>query len=528
MIPMMYISSYMFQVPSSGYTKMTFVNITTGCVAFLLIQILSTPDLGLVDIGNTLHWIFLIVPHYSLGTGIRDAYSVYFYNNECSSFFDNCKSQCNNCTQEDCFNFLPSVREYCENLDPNYYKWESPGIGRNILFSVIAGFIFLILVFMIEHKLFSNLKYRIQQKYFKRLHVEVQDEDQDVQMEKCVIRDTQQDVLLRQYNIVIKDLTKYYKSNLAVNGLCLGIKNSECFGLLGINGAGKTTTFKMLTGDVKISSGDAWVRGRSIKSQLKEMQKLIGYCPQFDALLDDLTARETLRMFALLRGIPESDCDKVSEKLAADFDYLEHLNKQVKELSGGNKRKLSTSIALIGDPPVIYLDEPTTGMDPETKRYLFNALCRVRDGGKTIILTSHSMEECEALCTRLAVMVNGIFKCLGSTQHLKSRFAEGYTLIIKVKKPKDSAADLHASTEEIKKFVCDNFQKSELREEYEEMLTYYVTDKSIPWSKMFGILEKGKQSDLNIEDYSLCQSSLEQVFLTFTRQQNHVNDEQSP
>lgn len=151
-------------------------------------------------------------------------------------------------------------------------------------------------------------------------------------------------------------------------------------------------------------------------------------------------------------------------------------------------------------------------MDPATKRYLFNALCKERDRGKSIILTSHSMEECEALCTRLAVMVNGNFKCLGSTQHLKTKFAEGYTLTIKVRKPKNSAAGVHASTEPIKNFVKLNFPNSIIREEYEEMLTYYVTDKNIPWSSMFGILERGKNNaELNIEDYSLCQSSLEQV-----------------
>lgn len=110
-----------------------------------------------------------------------------------------------------------------------------------------------------------------------------------------------------------------------------------------------------------MSYGDAWVKGYSIKSQLKDVQKHIGYCPQFDALLDDLTPRETIKMFALLRGIPKSECDQLAVQLATDFDFLKHIDKRVKELSGGNKRKLSTSIALIGDPPLIYLDEPTTG-----------------------------------------------------------------------------------------------------------------------------------------------------------------------
>lgn len=149
-------------------------------------------------------------------------------------------------------------------------------------------------------------------------------------------------------------------------------------------------------------------------------------------------------------------------------------------------------------------------MDPAAKRYLWDALCRVRDSGKCVILTSHSMEECEALCTRLAIMVNGNFKCLGSTQHLKNKFSEGYTLTIKVKKF-DAPDEIHTSdTAGIEQFVIRNFPSAVLREKYQEMLSYFITEKSIPWSRMFGIMEAGKR-ELNIEDYSIGQSSLEQV-----------------
>lgn len=117
----------------------------------------------------------------------------------------------------------------------------------------------------------------------------------------------------------------------------------------------------MMSGDVNISYGDGWVNGNSIKSRLKEVQKCIGYCPQFDALLDDLTANETIKMFCLLRGIKWADSNQIAEYLAKEFDFSRHLRKKVKELSGGNKRKLSTAISLIGNPPVLYLDEPTTG-----------------------------------------------------------------------------------------------------------------------------------------------------------------------
>lgn len=184
--------------------------------------------------------------------------------------------------------------------------------------------------------------------------------DVDVKYEKDRINAMAPEDIL-SYNLVMKDVSRYYKDFLAVNQLCVGIKHSECFGLLGVNGAGKTSTFKMLTGDIKISHGEAWVQGISLKTSMKEVHKHIGYCPQFDALIDDLTGRETLRLFALSRGIPKFKLKDVIEKLSTDLNFAKHLDKQVKAYSGGNKRKLSTAVALLGNPVIIYLDEPTTG-----------------------------------------------------------------------------------------------------------------------------------------------------------------------
>ncbi|KAJ8962463.1 hypothetical protein NQ317_001546, partial [Molorchus minor] len=162
------------------------------------------------------------------------------------------------------------------------------------------------------------------------------------------------------------------------------------------------------------------------------------------------------------------------------------------------------------------------GIMESYKMYAFDQICSncPNDSGKCLVLTSHSMEECEALCTRQAIMVNGNFKCLGSTQHLKDKFAEGYTLVIKVKKVHEDSTDV--DVERIERFIQQHFPGAKLREKHQELINYYITDKSVPWSKMFGVLEEGKRGDLNIEDYSLGQSSLEQVFLTFTRHQTET------
>ncbi|GJQ65474.1 hypothetical protein Trydic_g7579 [Trypoxylus dichotomus] len=333
-------------------------------------------------------------------------------------------------------------------------------------------------------------------------------EDVDVLEEKRLIHSDQIEPTV--YPVRLKDLTKYYNRNLIVNQLCLRLKQGECFGLLGVNGAGKTTTFKMMTGEIRMSYGNGWICGWDLKSNVKNAHRCIGYCPQFDALLDNLTVKETLIMYCLIRGIPPHNCESTVYNLAKDFVFNKHMRKKICHLSGGNKRKVSTAIALIGEPLVIFLDEPSTGMDPNMKRHFWNKLCTMRNLGKCLILTTHSMDECEAVCTRVAIMANGAFQCLGSIQHLKNKFSDGYVLIIKVRKTTDEL-QLQANVTHVDNFVKMNFSGSELREKHDMLLTYVIKSTDISWSKIFGIMEQGKEIVQEIEDYSLSQFDLEQV-----------------
>uniref|UniRef100_A0A5F8GIT1 ABC transporter domain-containing protein n=1 Tax=Monodelphis domestica TaxID=13616 RepID=A0A5F8GIT1_MONDO len=221
---------------------------------------------------------------------------------------------------------------------------------------------------------------------------------------------------------------------LAVDRLFLSVQKGECFGLLGFNGAGKTSTFKMLTGDETITSGDAFFENYSILKDIGKVRQRISYCPQFDALLDYMTSKEMLTLYARLRGIPEPSINEHVIEMLQSLLLEDYSDKITKTYSGGTKRKLSTGIALVGNPSIIFLDEPSTGMDPLSRRLLWNTIIRTRDSGKAIVITSHSMEECEALCTRVAIMVNGKFRCLGSLQHLKKKFSKGYTLLVKLKR----------------------------------------------------------------------------------------------
>ncbi|GMP86820.1 hypothetical protein CsSME_00039457 [Camellia sinensis var. sinensis] len=168
----------------------------------------------------------------------------------------------------------------------------------------------------------------------------------------------------------------------------------------------------------------------------------IGYCPQFDALLEFLTVREHLELYARIKGVPDYKLEDVVMEKIVEFDLLKHANKPSFSLSGGNKRKLSVAIAMIGDPPIVILDEPSTGMDPIAKRFMWEVISRLstRRGKTAVILTTHSMNEAQALCTRIGIMVGGQLRCIGSPQHLKTRF--GNHLELEVKPTEVSSMDL--------------------------------------------------------------------------------------
>ncbi|CAG2182299.1 unnamed protein product, partial [Oppiella nova] len=206
---------------------------------------------------------------------------------------------------------------------------------------------------------------------------------------------------------------------------------------------------RMLTGDETVSDGNAWIGSLALRQHLQAFQQRVGYCPQFDALLNKMTGRETLFLFCRLRGMCEDMIDTYVKELTAMVDLIPHVDKCTDTYSGGNRRKLSLAIALCAAPPVIFLDEPTSGVDPSARRKIWSTLASLqRTYGSAFILTSHSMEECEALCARVAIMVNGRFQCLGSVQHLRHKFGQGFTIMAKLRRDLVDDSSYMASIEE--------------------------------------------------------------------------------
>ncbi|XP_067859732.1 phospholipid-transporting ATPase ABCA3 [Heptranchias perlo] len=509
-IPLMYLSHYLFSVTATAFTRLTITNILTGTATFMTVTIMNIPELGLLDLAKILGGVFLVLPNYCLGQSLNDFYKNYELIKVCAT--------------GPVAEFLCKAFNITYQL--NYYSWQPPGIGRFIVALTIQGLTFMALLLLIEFSvfrmltnLFRHIFWRTKMAPTVNVSPPEHQEDFDVMSERLRIKETP--VSEMDSPLVIKELSKIYhyrESTVAVDRICLAVHKGECFGLLGFNGAGKSTTFKMLTGDEKVSGGDAFIDGYSILKDTRKVQQRIGYCPQFDALLDHMTGRETLFMFARLRGIPEHYITRCVDDVLQSLILEPHARKLVRTYSGGNKRKLSTAVAMIGNPAVIFLDEPSTGMDPVSRRLLWAAVTRTLEHGRSVVITSHSMEECEALCTRLAVMVNGQFKCLGSPQHLKNKFGSGYTLLVKILGDRDKP-DL----EPFKNFVETTFEGSILKDEHQGMVHYHLTSKLLTWAQIFGTLERAKEK-YNIKDYAVSQITLEQVFLSFARFQRIIAD----
>nr|XP_056703951.1 phospholipid-transporting ATPase ABCA1 [Euleptes europaea] len=482
--PLMYPASFVFKIPSTAYVVLTSVNLfigINGSVATFVLELFTNNKLN--NINDILKSVFLIFPHFCLGRGLIDMV----------------KNQA----------MADALERFGENRFVSPLSWDL--VGRNLFAMAVEGVVFFLITVLIQYRFFIKPR----PVYAKLPPVHEEDEDVNRERQRIIGGGGQSDIL------EIKELTKMYrrKQKPAVDRICVGIPPGECFGLLGVNGAGKSSTFKMLTGDTDVTGGDAFLKGNSILSNIQGVHQNMGYCPQFDAITELMTGREHLEFFALLRGVPEKEVCKVGEWAVRKLGLVKYAEKCAGLYSGGNKRKLSTAIALIGGPPVVFLDEPTTGMDPKARRFLWNCGLSIIKEGRSVVLTSHSMEECEALCTRMAIMVNGRFRCLGSVQHLKNRFGDGYTIVVRI-------AGANPDLKPVQDFFELAFPGSVLKEKHRNMLQYQLPSSPSSLARIFSILSQNKKR-LHIEDYSVSQTTLDQVFVNFAKDQSdddHTKD----
>jgi|TARA_R110002051_G_scaffold48308_2_gene95333 ABC-2 type transport system ATP-binding protein len=227
---------------------------------------------------------------------------------------------------------------------------------------------------------------------------------------------------MKNKNVIsVENLTKVFGDFFAVNNISFHVTKGEVFGFLGANGAGKTTAMKMLIGISKPTSGEAMVAGFDVKTHPEQVKKNIGYMSQRFSLYNDLTIRENITFFGGIYGLKKNDIKKKSQDLIDELDLHEEADKLVGSLPLGWKQKVAFSVSLLHNPQIIFLDEPTGGVDPITRRQFWEMIYREADKGKTIFVTTHYMDEAE-YCDRVSIMVAGKIEALDTPKNLKEQY----------------------------------------------------------------------------------------------------------
>ncbi|GLU12342.1 hypothetical protein SLE2022_290270 [Rubroshorea leprosula] len=339
----------------------------------------------------------------------------------------------------------------------------------------------------------------------------------------CQEREKVEQLLLESstsHSIICDNLKKVYPGKdgnpekFAVRGLSLALPRGECFGMLGPNGAGKTSFISMMIGLTKPTSGTAFVQGLDIRTHMDAIYTSMGVCPQHDLLWETLTGREHLLFYGRLKNLKGSVLTQAVEESLKGLNLFHGgvADKYAGKYSGGMKRRLSVAISLIGDPKVVYMDEPSTGLDPASRNNLWNVVKQAKQD-RAIILTTHSMEEAEALCDRLGIFVGGSLQCIGNPKELKARYGGSYIFTMTTSPEHEEEVEnmVHRLSPSANKiYQISGTQKFELPKQ----------EASI--AEVFQAVEKAK-SRFTVFAWGLADTTLEDVFIKVARGAQAVN-----
>ncbi|XP_032472854.1 ATP-binding cassette sub-family A member 5 isoform X3 [Phocoena sinus] len=360
-----------------------------------------------------------------------------------------------------------------------------------------------------------------------------EDEDEDVRAERVKVKE----LLSCQRHeekpaIMVNNLHKEYEDKkdflptrkikkVANKYVSFCVKKGEILGLLGPNGAGKSTIINIVVGDIGPTSGQVFLRDYSSDpAGDDDAVKCMGYCPQINPLWPEITLQEHFEIYGAVKGMSASDMKEVIIRITNALDLKEHLQKTVKKLPAGIKRKLCFALSMLGNPPVTLLDEPSTGMDPKAKQHMWRAIrAAFKNKTRAAILATHCMEEVEAVCDRVAILVSGQLRCIGTVQHLKSKFGKGYFLEIKLK---DWIENLEV--DRLQREIQHIFPNASRQESFSSILAYKIPKEDVQsLSQSFSKLEEAKRT-FAIEEYSFSQATLEQVFIELTKEQEEEDN----
>ncbi|GAB4310067.1 MAG: ATP-binding cassette domain-containing protein [Methanobacteriaceae archaeon] len=307
---------------------------------------------------------------------------------------------------------------------------------------------------------------------------------------------------MTNYIIEAHNISKNFNGLMAVDGLNLKIRKGEVFGFLGPNGAGKTTSISIMVGLLKPSTGHVLINGNDVK----EIDKgIIGICPQELVLWEQLTCKESLMLMGEMYEVPKDLLKIRVDKLLKDLILEEKANTTVEKLSGGMKRRLNLALALVHKPEIVVLDEPSEGLDPQSRRVLWNYILYLRnEEGKTVILTTHLMDEADRLSDRIAIIDHGRLLKLDTPDNLKKEIGEGDIVDMKISNPKKN------------KELIENLSNLEHLHSAIEVNGRINVRALDAVSKLPIIMEQVEKSGARISELSVRQNTLEDVFIELT------------
>lgn len=417
----------------------------------------------------------------------------------------------------------------CNNEDANCYFCFSDGIydigaAKWMIILACQFLVYWTLVLLSENGFFNRVCDKVAN---YRYNVAPSNKDEIVRAEAAYV--TQAIKLPKKQitdSMLVHEVHKNYfnllrKSCNAVKGVSFSVKKGECFGLLGVNGAGKSTTFKMMTAEECATRGDIAANGQRAHQRREPYMNTLGYCPQFFGLDEFLTGRENLTLILTLRGFSEEDVQDEVKSWIEVVGLEKYIDRLVCGYSGGCRRRLASAAALCGGAPLTLLDEPTAGVDVAARRRVWKALARGLTQKRAVVITSHSMDEMEALCSRIAIMSKGALVALGSAANLRASHAAGHAVVFKIRHiaNTDEVDSALSEVTRLKEKVHTQFDCS-LKDEHKTMLHYHINE-TMRYSDLFESLESLKETFPNlIEDYSVTETTLEEVFLSFAKEHN--------
>lgn len=439
-----------------------------------------------------------------------------------------------------CLNCI-TVATFVQSPHDDDFLW------RNLFISVVAPYIQCILLLItlrwleiryggktMKNDQFCRISSQAKSKA-QRNPEENMSEDEDVQMEKARVKEAMTCQCCEEKPVVVvSNLRKQYKGKregfslnkkrkVATKNISFCVRKGEVLGLLGPNGAGKSTIMHMLSGDTEATAGQILMGDYGTDFQPSENPlEHVGYCPQVNPLWPRITLQEHLEMYSAIKGLHQRDIPNIIKRVVSALELKDHLYKQSKNLSAGLKRKLCFALSMLGNPQIVLLDEPSTGMDPKSKQRMWRAIrAAFKNKQRGALLTTHYMEEAEAVCDRVAIMVSGQLRCIGSIQHLKGKFGRGYSLEINLREELTGLQQVALLHKEILKI----FPHAVRQDSFATLMVYKIPMEDVKsLAKSFAQLESAKQH-FNFEEYNFSQSTLEQVFMEFAKEQENEEEE---